>query len=383
MNIKFELSLDMEKTLQMRFDEAFVINPKVSLRKGEIAPFVEMASIEPFTRDVTTKVQKPFNGGMKFMSGDILMARITPSLENGKTSIYRSEIDEDKPAFGSTEFIVIRGREGVSDTLFAYYLVTSAFVRNFAISSMNGSSGRQRVQQESLAALEIQLPTLPRQKEIAEKLCALDDKIASNVRTNHKIFQLAKTLVASAIEDGSTTMLLSELAIFHNRRRKPLSAQEREKRFGGIPYYGATGIFGHVDVSIFNEILVLVGEDGSVVRGDGGPVLQYIWGPAWINNHAHPLEGQGISTELLYLLLDDSDIRPLVTGAVQPKVNMGNLKSLLLTVPKDLELLERRIQQLFEIFRVRNEESQKLAILRDQSLQLLLSDDAVIEGISK
>ncbi|MDH6423126.1 restriction endonuclease subunit S [Aurantimicrobium minutum] len=367
----------------MRFDEAFVINPKVSLNKGEIAPFVEMASIAPFTRDVTTNVQKPYGGGMKFMNGDILMARITPSLENGKTSIFRSEMDEDKPAFGSTEFIVIRGREGVSDTLFAYYLVTSTFVRNFAISSMNGSSGRQRVQQESLAALEIELPTLSRQKEIAEKLCVLDDKIASNERANNKIIRLAKALVASAVKDGASALPLAELAIFHNRRRKPLSAQEREKRLGVIPYYGATGIFGHVDEATFNEVLVLVGEDGTVVRKDGGPVLQYIWGPAWINNHAHPLEGQGISTELLYLLLDDSDIRPLVTGAVQPKVNMGNLKSLPLTVPKDLELLEEKIQLLFELLRVRNEESKRLALLRDQSLEQMLSSNSVIESSSK
>ena len=171
--------------------EAFLLNPTVKLAKGTNSPFVEMASLAPFTRDVVATQEKPYGGGMKFCDGDVLMARITPSLENGKTSIYRAAPNRrGVPAFGSTEFIVIRGKEGISSTDFAYYLFTSKNVRDHAISSMNGSSGRQRVQHDSLASLEIDLPELSEQRAIAATLGALDDKIESNRRAINVLEQL-------------------------------------------------------------------------------------------------------------------------------------------------------------------------------------------------
>jgi len=152
-----------------------------------------MASLAPFTRDVAATQEKPYGGGMKFCDGDVLMARITPSLENGKTSIYRAAPNRrGVPAFGSTEFIVIRGKEGISSTDFAYYLFTSKNVRDHAISSMNGSSGRQRVQHDSLASLEIDLPELYEQRAIASTLGVLDDKIESNRRTISLIDELVR-----------------------------------------------------------------------------------------------------------------------------------------------------------------------------------------------
>lgn len=171
--------------------EAFVLNPTVKLSKGTHAPFVDMASLVPFTRDVSAAQEKTYGGGMKFCDGDVLMARITPSLENGKTSVYRAAANQrNAPAFGSTEFIVIRGKEGISSTSFAYYLFTSPEIRDYAIGSMNGSSGRQRVQFDSLASFEIDLPELQEQRSIAATLGALDDKIESNRRASHSILRL-------------------------------------------------------------------------------------------------------------------------------------------------------------------------------------------------
>lgn len=185
--------------------EAFLLNPTVKLAKGTNAPFVEMASLAPFTRDVAATQEKPYRGGMKFCDGDVLMARITPSLENGKTSIYRAAPNRrGVPAFGSTEFIVIRGREGVSSTDFAYYLFTSANVRDHAISSMNGSSGRQRVQHDSLASLEIDLPELSEQRAIVATLGALDDKIESNRRAINFLGELFNAEFSRTLESTET-----------------------------------------------------------------------------------------------------------------------------------------------------------------------------------
>lgn len=187
----------------MTLDAAFLLNPTVSLPRNTLAPFVDMGALQPFTRDVRAVSLKPYAGGAKFLDGDVLMARITPSLENGKTAIYRAAQGEPGPAFGSTEFIVIRGRKGLSDSRFAYYLVTSPEVRERAIATMNGSSGRQRVQHDAFASFLIDLPSVEEQCAIADTLGALDDKIESNRRAQAIGEELIRSLVTAALE-GST-----------------------------------------------------------------------------------------------------------------------------------------------------------------------------------
>ncbi len=202
--------------------EAFVLNPTVKLSKGTHAPFVDMASLVPFTRDVSAAQEKPYGGGTKFCDGDVLMARITPSLENGKTSVYRAAANQrNAPAFGSTEFIVIRGKEGISSTSFAYYLFTSPEIRDYAIGSMNGSSGRQRVQLDSLASFEIDLPELQEQRSIAATLGALDDKIESNRRTISMIDELVRARFEADFDLTQTDdgVSVSDLVLI-NRKQK-------------------------------------------------------------------------------------------------------------------------------------------------------------------
>lgn len=217
----------------MTLGEAFDLNPTVKLPKGMSAPFVEMASLVPFTRDVSATQDKPYGGGMKFCDGDVLMARITPSLENGKTSIYRAAVDrQGTPAFGSTEFIVIRGKEGVSSTDFAYYLFTSPEVRDHAISSMNGSSGRQRVQHDSLSSFEIDLPTLEEQRAIAATLGALDDKIESNRQISRTMMSLAEAHFAKAIRHEQVSWVpfdevVHRLNVVHKHNGKSVGSKGR------------------------------------------------------------------------------------------------------------------------------------------------------------
>lgn len=226
-----------------------------------------------------------------------------------------------------------------------------------------------------LREVPIAVPAIESQQAIAATLGALDDKIESNQRTIKALIALAHALYEDALAAGAYRATIGDIAEFHNRRRIPLSSREREARKGNIPYYGATGVFGYVEDYLFDEVLVLVGEDGSVVREDGGPVIQYIWGKSWINNHAHPLTGRGISNELLYLALDRSNIQPLVTGAVQPKVSMGNLRSLTVELPDGLKRtqLEDRLASLFGLWRTRADELQRLGALRDVLLPELLS----------
>ncbi|MXW87302.1 MAG: hypothetical protein F4Z55_15945, partial [Boseongicola sp. SB0667_bin_21] len=120
------------------FSEAVRLNPKVKLERGAEYPFIDMAAISPGFRSACATHSRNFSGGgSRFQTGDTLMARITPCLENGKVARYFSD-DEFGVAHGSTEFIVIRGRPDVSDTEFAYYLTRWNYVRDYAVEQMTG-----------------------------------------------------------------------------------------------------------------------------------------------------------------------------------------------------------------------------------------------------
>lgn len=183
----------MDKWKIYRLLEVVQFNPSERLAKGTIAKKVTMDRLQPYTRAISGYEMAAYSGGSKFRNGDTIMARITPCLENGKTA-YVSILDDGEVGFGSTEYIVFRNIEGVTDSKFIYYFVTNPWFRNIAIKSMVGSSGRQRVQQSVLENLEINLPPLVEQKRIAAILGALDDKIELNRRINANLEEQAKAL---------------------------------------------------------------------------------------------------------------------------------------------------------------------------------------------
>ncbi len=190
------------------FGEVFEVDPKIKIAKNSDVPFIEMADIEPWARTVGSKRTKKFAGGSKFLDGDVLVARITPSLENGKTSIYRaSKSAKSAPAGGSTEFIVVRGIAGRSLSEFAYYLLRTADLRSHLIANMNGSSGRQRVQADALRNYVVDLPSIDEQRRIAGVLGALDDKIESNLRVRNLCRDLGGNLVADTVRSAPSTQL--------------------------------------------------------------------------------------------------------------------------------------------------------------------------------
>ena len=155
-----------------------------------------MDRLIPHSRDIYSWEYEPYSGGAKFQNGDTIMARITPCLENGKHA-FVSLLNDGEAAYGSTEYIVMRGIPGVSDNRFVYYLSHFPEFKNAAIKSMVGSSGRQRAQVDVLKNLEFYLPGLEEQKQIADTLSALDNKIALNNRINHNLEEQAQALYKS------------------------------------------------------------------------------------------------------------------------------------------------------------------------------------------
>lgn len=169
------------------------INPKEKIVRGETVKRVTMDKLRAHNRDIQGYDAVEYDEGVKFRNGDTLMARITPSLENGKTALA-GILEENEVAVGSSEFIVLRPKQGVSDSDFIYYLCKSPYVRNAAIKSMAGSTGRQRVQLDVLMNLEIKVPPLEKQKEIGKILRFLDDKIYVNEEINQRLYQEAEML---------------------------------------------------------------------------------------------------------------------------------------------------------------------------------------------
>ena len=132
------------------------------------------------------------------------MARITPCLENGKTAQV-SILNDGEVGFGSTEYIVFRAKEGIADKDYLYYLICSPKVREPAIKSMVGSSGRQRVQTDVVKNLEIDVPPLVEQEKIGSFLKALDDKIALNDRINKNLEQQAQAIYQQMFIDNASS----------------------------------------------------------------------------------------------------------------------------------------------------------------------------------
>ncbi len=178
---------------EVSLDSVAHINPTESLPKGTLAKKIAMDALQPFTKRPTSFEVEPYNGGMKFKNGDTIVARITPCLENGKTA-YIDLLDENEVAFGSTEYIVLREKPGVTDKQFLYYFSISPIFRDVAIASMTGSSGRQRVQTDVVKQHVFEMPPLEEQKAIASVLCSLDDKIDLLHRQNSTLERMAETL---------------------------------------------------------------------------------------------------------------------------------------------------------------------------------------------
>jgi type I restriction enzyme S subunit len=367
-------------------------NPRLNLKKGTITTKVAMDKLKPFTKKIPETEKAEFNGGAKFCNGDTVMARITPCLENGKTA-YVDMLDDGEIGFGSTEFIVMRAKAGISDPQFVYYTAINPTFRNVAIKSMVGSSGRQRVQQSVLEELELSVPGLDEQRRIGAFLAELDEKIALNNKINDNLLAQAQTLykqffpysVQDDLPDGWRIGTVGEIIEIHDSKRIPLSGADRAKMEKKIyPYYGAASLMDFVDNYIFDGKYLLLGEDGTVVDDAGYPILQYVWGQFWVNNHAHILTGRlGYDVESLYMLFKQTPVKYIVTGAVQPKINQANLRSIQVVIPPEHTLREYNdlVEPLFSLFRANEEECKTLTALRDSLLPKLMSGELDVSAI--
>jgi type I restriction enzyme, S subunit len=185
--------LSFNEWREEKLEDVIEFNPSETIKKGKVVKKIGMDKLMPFQRKIEGFVVTKYTSGTKFRNGDTLLARITPCLENGKTAQV-SILEEGEVGFGSTEFIVLREKPGISDRNFIYYLSISPKLRDIAIKSMTGTSGRQRAQVDVIKNSIIKLPPIEEQRQIANILSSLDEKIEINNEINKKLEEMAQAI---------------------------------------------------------------------------------------------------------------------------------------------------------------------------------------------
>jgi len=173
--------------------DLFNFNPTLSIKRGMLSSHIDMNAL-PTSGFMTKKVKKkPFSGGMKFQNGDVVIARITPCLENGKTGLI-SLLDENEIGFGSTEFIILRG-QNFDLRCFGACLARSEKFRRYAISKMTGTSGRKRVNYTALESYEMPIPDEVLLKKFEGIIDPFFKKMTENTKENQELTKLRDWLL--------------------------------------------------------------------------------------------------------------------------------------------------------------------------------------------
>ena len=385
----------------VRLGDVVLFNPRESIKKGVIAKKIDMSVLQPFTRDVPSYELLEYKGGTKFRNGDTIMARITPCLENGKTAKV-NVLEKNEVGFGSTEYIVFRAIDGISDEDFVYYLVCSPIVREPAIKSMVGSSGRQRVQTDVLQNLEISIPDLETQRKIGSLLKSIDDKIALNTKINENLEQQAQAIFIELLgdmvdADESSVPLGDLIEIIDNRGKTPpletqptpypiidvkaLSGNSRVIDYNNCTKYVNEGTYstwfrsGHPQR--FDILLSTVGSlaEMKLFLGDVGCIAQNVVG----------FRCKDISPLYLYQYLSHikSDLVAYNIGSVQPSIKVTHIIKHLIYVPDQEKMEKYDIIAEPITMQIYNNciENERLAALRDTLLPKLMNGEIDVTNI--
>ena len=288
--------------------------------------------------------------------------------------------------------IILRANEKVMQRYLGYALKAHQWE---VLQLDEGSTGQTELNRERLLdEIIICYPeSFSKQEEIVLMLENIDHKTLVNKQINDNLQQQASTLygkyfpyaVTDDLPAGWRVGAVGEIVEIHDSKRIPLSGAQRAKMEKRIyPYYGAASLMDYVDEYIFDGKYLLLGEDGTVVDDAGYPILQYVWGQFWVNNHAHILTGKlGFNVESLLLLFKRTPVKSIVTGAVQPKISQANLRSIQVVVPPQPELnaFNELIRPLFDQIRQNQDQNKALASMRDALLPKLMSGKIDVSDI--
>lgn len=327
-------------------------------KEGMGIPFIQGVStfgdnfprIETYTTEYNKEAQK----------GDLLFSVRAPV---GKINVANQTI-----AIGRG-LASLKVKKGYSKS-YIYYLFKK--IGN-QLDSIGSGTVFSSINKKELINLKIRVPEkLHDQCKIADRLRKIDEEIEINNQINDNLLELMDNLFYKffpQINVGND--LIGSFIQNYDRFRKPLSKKQRSAISGKYRYIGAASVMDYINKYNFEGIYLLLGEDGTVVDNKGYPILQYVFGKFWPNNHTHVLKGKNISTEWLYLFFRQRKVLNIVTGAVQKKISQKNLNSLEFSQPNKEDYLKFNeiIQPLFRDIRIRIKENKRLRQLKQELLK--------------
>ncbi len=394
------MNCDWKKT---KLSDVIEMNPRLTLKKGTLAKKISMQALAEFNKKIQSYEITPFTSGTKFQNGDTLLARITPCLENGKTA-FVDILEEGEIAFGSTEFIVLRAKSGLTDEKFIYYLSISPGFRNIAIKSMTGSSGRQRVQSDVLANTVLNLPPLKEQKRIANILSILDEKIDHNNTTIKMLDEIAQTIFINWFIDfqfpdeeglpyksNGGKLVDCEIGMrpIHWRveglgslisissGKRPRAKQSDKNNEYIYPLIGASSTMGYVNEYLYNEKILVIGRVGT--HG----VIQRLTDKCWPSDNTLVIKSNYYN--FVFQVLKLINYQSLNRGSTQPLITQTDIKNYKILIPdeKILHSYEDTINPMFELINNLEIENNQLREVKETILPKLISGDFLVSDFEK
>ena len=341
--------------------------------------------------------------------GDI----ITPLTEQaigllGSTAI----IPESGKYIQSQDVAKIVCKENLLDKDFAFYLISSNVIKQ-QLSAAAQQTKIRHTSPDKIKDCIVWIPELTEQKRIGKLLRNLDSKIELNRRINQNLEEMAKQLydywfvqfdfpdengrpykssggkmvwnenLKREIPEIFEWCALKDFIQLEDSKRIPLSSKERLDKKGIYPYYGATGIMDYVNDYIFDGDYLLLAEDGSTSDANGNPIVQYIWGKNWVNNHAHIILPQTDGFILYtYQLLKNIPAKMIETGSIQKKISQENLLAykIILPIQRLIKYYCEIISPLWEQRKNNIEEILALTKQRDELLPLLMNGQVSVNS---
>lgn len=322
--------------------EIIELNPRESIKKGNIARKIAMDDLGEFKRDIESYSYSEYKGGTKFRNYDTLMARITPCLENGKTS-FVNILEENEVAFGSTEYFVFRAKQDIINPYYLYYLVTTDKFREVAIKSMSGTSGRQRVQKDQILDFSVNLPSLEDQEKIMKPLKLIDDKISLNTKLNTNLFELASIIFQQSFNCNGNIPLSH---YFLPKRGKNLLKKNVEP--GAVPVVaGGLKPAAYHNISNTETPVITISASGA----NAGYVQ--IWGQkVWSSDSSYIDSSITDNIYFWYIFLKSrqKQIFDAQTGSAQPHIYPKHIGNLLISEldEEQVQSFNKKVTPIFE-----------------------------------